>query len=317
MGVLLPWLGSVSYFQGLNGPKGSELLHYRTYADDGSTEKGKFALWFEEIFERYVAKPEFAGLYPFAADAAHNGYFSKDKRGHFKDSTEKGNQDDNDAYALIMRDKERLLDPAEPLRFIFSHSALREGWDNPNVFQICTLAETSSELKKRQEIGRGMRLAVNETGERILDRNLNRLTIIANESYEEFAKALQTEMEEHGIGFKKEMVHNERATVTVRLRQGYEADHNFLRLWRRIRKRTRYRVSYSTERLIETAVAMIDKLPPVECPKLVIARTNLAITKKGIEGTEIGRRTQVVQARYVIPDFMTQIQTRHRCRNRP
>jgi type III restriction enzyme len=157
-------------------------------------------------FQHYRAKPEFSALYPFSAAEAHGGYFSQDKQGHFKDSTEKGSQDDNDTYALIMRDKERLLDPIEPLRFIFSHSALREGWDNPNVFQICTLAETSSEIKKRQEIGRGLRLAVNDKGERIFDRNLNRLTIVANESYEEFAKALQTEMEEQGITFKKEMV---------------------------------------------------------------------------------------------------------------
>ena len=284
--------------------------NYRAYAEDGSTEKGKFALWFEEIFEQYRAKPEFAALYPFVAEVVHNGYFSQDKKGHFKDSTERGNRDDNHTYALIMRDKERLLDPAEPLRFIFSHSALREGWDNPNVFQICTLSETSSELKKRQEIGRGMRLAVNEIGERIFDRNLNRLTIIANESYEEFAKALQTEMEEHGIAFKKEMVHNERAKVTVRLRKGYEADHNFLRLWERIQKRTRYRVSYSTERLIEAAVAAIGQLPSVERPKLVIARANLAITRTGVEGTEVGRRTQGVEAHYVMPDFITQIQAK-------
>jgi len=284
--------------------------NYRVYTDEGSTEKGKFALWFEEIFERYRAKAEFAGLYPFSPDAVHNGYFSQDKQGHFKDSTEKGSQDDNDTYALIMRDKERLLAPEEPLRFIFSHSALREGWDNPNVFQICTLAETSSELKKRQEIGRGMRLAVNDKGERILDRNINRLTIIANESYEEFAKALQTEMEEQGIAFKKEMVHNERAKVTVRLKKGYEADQNFLHLWERIQERTRYRVSYSTKKLIGEAVAAIGKMPHVERPKVVIARADLAITGKGVEGKEIGRRTQVIEARYVMPDFIAQIQAK-------
>ena len=284
--------------------------NYRAYDENGSMEKGKFALWFEEIFEQYQAKPEFAALYPFDAAVVHNGYFSQDKKGHFKDSTERGNQDDNDTYALIMRDKERLLDPEEPLRFIFSHSALREGWDNPNVFQICTLAETSSELKKRQEIGRGMRLAVDETGKRIFDRNLNRLTIIANESYEEFAKALQMEMEEHGVAFKKEMVHNERSKVTVRLRKGYEVDHNFLRLWERIQERTRYRVSYSTEQLIEAVVAAVGQLPPINRPKFVIARANLAITRTGIEGTEVGRRTQVVETRYVMPDFITQIQAK-------
>src|SRR5258708_31191456 len=103
-----------------------------------------------------------------------------------------------------MRDKERLLDPAVALRFIFSHSALREGCDNPNVFQICTLNETQSAEKKRQEIGRGLRLPVNETGERVHDDTVNRLTVIANESYEEFARTLQTEFEEDfGIKFGK------------------------------------------------------------------------------------------------------------------
>ena len=286
------------------------VANYRLYPEDGPTGKGKFALWFEEIFEQYRTKPEFASLYPFSADAAHSGYFSQDKQGHFKDTTEKGSQDDNDTYALIMRDKERLLDPAEPLRFIFSHSALREGWDNPNVFQICTLAETSSELKKRQEIGRGLRLAVNDKGERIFDRNLNRLTIIANESYEEFAKALQTEMEEQGISFKKDMVHNERDKVTVRLKKGYATDHNFLRLWEKIRTRTRYRVSYSTEKLVESAVAAIGKLPPTERPKVIIARADIAITSKGIEGTEVGRRTQIVETHYCMPDFIAQIQAK-------
>jgi type III restriction enzyme len=112
--------------------------------------------------------------------------------------------DDEDTYSLIMRDKERLLDAAVALRFIFSHSALREGWDNPNVFQICTLNETQSAEKKRQEIGRGLRLPVNATGERVHDDTVNRLTVIANESYEEFARTLQTEFEEDfGIKFGK------------------------------------------------------------------------------------------------------------------
>lgn len=286
------------------------VANYRAYGPDGSIEKGKFALWFQEIFEHYRAKPEFAGLYSFAAEQAHNGYFSQDKQGRFKDTTERGNQEDNDTYALIMRDKERLLDPAEPLRFIFSHSALREGWDNPNVFQICTLAETSSEVKKRQEIGRGLRLAVNEKGERIHDRNLNRLTIIANESYEDFAKTLQTEMEEQGIAFKKEMVHNERKTVTVRLKKGYEADNQFLQLWKRIQQRTRYRVSYSTEKLVEASVGKIMGLPAIDRPKVIIARANISITAEGVQGREVGRRTQTVEARYIIPDLITQIQAK-------
>ena len=103
-----------------------------------------------------------------------------------------------------MKDKERLLSEEEPLRFIFSHSALREGWDNPNVFQICTLNETRSAMKKRQEIGRGLRLPVNQHGQRVFDESVNKLYVMANESYEDFARALQTEYEEDcGVTFGK------------------------------------------------------------------------------------------------------------------
>jgi type III restriction enzyme len=111
---------------------------------------------------------------------------------------------DDDVYNLIMKDKEQLLSNDEPLRFIFSHSALREGWDNPNVFQICTLNETKSAMKKRQEIGRGLRLPVDQDGRRVFDEAINKLYVMANESYEDFARALQTEYEEDcGVTFGK------------------------------------------------------------------------------------------------------------------
>ena len=113
-------------------------------------------------------------------------------------------QADDEVYNLIMKDKERLLSEDEPLRFIFSHSALREGWDNPNVFQICTLNETRSAMKKRQEIGRGLRLPVDQNGQRVFDESVNKLFVMANESYEDFARALQTEYEEDcGVTFGK------------------------------------------------------------------------------------------------------------------
>lgn len=134
-------------------------------------------------------------------NVVHNGYFSADKKGVFKDTNGTTTSDD-DAYNLIMKDKEELLSFKTNLRFIFSHSALREGWDNPNVFQICTLNETNSEVKKRQEIGRGLRLCVNQHGERLHGNSINTLTVMANESYEEFATKLQREYEiEEGIRF--------------------------------------------------------------------------------------------------------------------
>lgn len=178
-----------------------KVANYRIYNDDGTTSLGKIGQWFEEAYRELTAKPIYKGLVSFEVSDLHDGYFSQDKQGHAKDT--RGNTaDDDDTYSLIMREKERLLDPNVALRFIFSHSALREGWDNPNVFQICTLNESQSVEKKRQEIGRGLRLPVNESGERVHDETVNRLTVIANESYEEFARTLQSEFEEDfGIQF--------------------------------------------------------------------------------------------------------------------
>ena len=177
------------------------VANYRAHNGDGTASLGKIGRWFEEAYLALTAKPMYSGLIPFAVGEVHGGYFSQDREGHARDT--RGNSTaDETTYNLIMRDKERLLDPAVGLRFLFSHSALREGWDNPNVFQICTLNETQSTEKKRQEIGRGLRLAVNETGERVYDETINRLTVVANESYEDFARALQTEFEDDfGIRF--------------------------------------------------------------------------------------------------------------------
>lgn len=286
--------------------------NYREYHADGRVGKGKFAEWFEEIYEAYRQKPEFENLFNYRAFEVHNGYFAQDKKTitPFESASYETKADaEASTFALIMRDKERLLDPAEPLRFIFSHSALREGWDNPNVFQICTLAESRSEIRKRQEIGRGMRLCVNKDGERITDRALNRLTIIANESYEDFANQLQSEMEESGVAFKREMVKNERDKVVIQLRKGYESDPSFLELWRRIQQRTSYRVRYETKELIAKAAQRIrERVPSIERPKIVIVRADISVTGEGIAGTQTGFRTESIDAEYVMPDFVGQIQ---------
>ena len=179
--------------------------NYRYYDEEGNSQKGIYAQIFEEEYSKLIKKDKYNTLFEniekISPEKVHNGYFSVDKKGKVKDT--KGNtQADEDTYSLIMKDKEKLLNLNEPLKFIFSHSALREGWDNPNVFQICTLNETGSTIKKRQEIGRGLRLCVNQDGERVFGHALNVLTIIANESYEEFAAKLQKEIEEdEGIKF--------------------------------------------------------------------------------------------------------------------
>ena len=178
-----------------------KVSNYRQYHDDGTTSLGKLGQWFEEAYKELTQKPLYKGILDFPVEEVHNGYFSQDKKGLVKD-TNGSTKDDEDTYSLIMREKERLLSLDVPLRFIFSHTALREGWDNPNVFQICTLNETKSADRKRQEIGRGLRLPVNQHGERVHDASINRLTVIANESYDDFAKQLQTEYEDdYGISF--------------------------------------------------------------------------------------------------------------------
>ena len=191
------------------------VANYRSYDDDGNPVKGVYAEIFEEEYARAVRQPKYDILFEgvdreTAAEGVHNGYFAIDKKNvkgntveMYKESRGEGKtQADEGAYQLIMKDKERLLDLKTPLKFIFSHSALREGWDNPNVFQICTLNETASTIKKRQEIGRGLRIAVNQEGERVYGFDVNTLTVMANEAYEEFAEKLQKEIEEdEGIRF--------------------------------------------------------------------------------------------------------------------
>lgn len=181
------------------------VANYRDYDGSGQPVKGKFAEVFEEELAALAVDERYSGLdwLKEPAERLHNGYFAQDRKGVLKDT--RGNtQADDEVYNLIMKEKERLLSLDEPLRFIFSHSALREGWDNPNIFQICTLNETKSTIKKRQEIGRGMRLPVDQNGWRVFDESVNKLYVMANESYEDFARALQTEYEEDcGVTFGK------------------------------------------------------------------------------------------------------------------
>ena len=188
---------------------------YRQYDADGNPVKGDYARIFEEEYRRLAKHPDYQTLFKevdltTAAEDVHNGYFSIDRKKvggktveMFKDSRGEGTtRADDDTYSLIMRDKEKLLSLETPLKFIFSHSALREGWDNPNVFQICALREMASEQQRRQTVGRGLRLCVNQNGERLRGFERNTLTVIATESYEQFAEKLQKEIEdETGIRF--------------------------------------------------------------------------------------------------------------------
>ncbi|WP_175953655.1 DEAD/DEAH box helicase family protein [Schaalia sp. Marseille-Q2122] len=179
------------------------------YLGDGhnSTDaNGPFVQWFDQILDEERRKnPQWSEVLPHPSAMLRSAYFAQkssgkkaDKTVTFVDSSGKTKSDD-EAYSLIMKDKARLLSLEEPVRFIFSHSALREGWDNPNVFQICTLRDMAGETERRQTIGRGLRLPVNQEGERLQDRSIAQLTVIANESYRAFADALQSEYREAGV----------------------------------------------------------------------------------------------------------------------
>jgi len=181
--------------------------HYRRYTEDGTAQKGKYAVMFEEEYRKAAKLAKYNTLFKEESDATevHNGYFSIDKKEKWTETSE-SNQVSRDnaerAYSLIMRDKEKLLSFDSKLKFIFSHSALREGWDNPNIFQICALREIGTERERRQTIGRGLRLCVNQNGERLRGLEINTLTVVATEGYEEFAENLQKEIEKDtGICF--------------------------------------------------------------------------------------------------------------------
>jgi len=187
-----------------------EVARYRQYDAEGNAVEGDYARIFEEEYRRAANLPDYRTLFQEvdlnrAAEEVHNGYFSIDKKGGWID-TEENNQSNRDnaerAYNLIMKEKEKLLSFETPLKFIFSHSALKEGWDNPNIFQICTLRDIQTERERRQTIGRGLRLRVNQNGDRLRGFEVNTLTVIAMESYEEFAENLQKEIEQDtGIRF--------------------------------------------------------------------------------------------------------------------
>lgn len=292
------------------------VANYRQYDESGNIIKGKFALWFEEAFAKY--QKLYPDLINFLPEEVHNGYFSSDKVGKGKqaqwiDSKETNTLKDNDTYTLIMKDKERLLSEYEPLQFIFSHTALREGWDNPNVFQICTLNETQSELKKRQEIGRGLRLPVNALGERVQDKNINVLTVIANESYEDFSKALQKEIEDETSVKFTGRIKNAQQKTSVKLTKELTPENYPLlwEIWGKISQQTQYAVNFSTEALIKEASESIKRMPITKRPLLRSALAKIDITDEGVQADVQDTTMRYASARnYQIPDVYAYIQRR-------
>ena len=261
-----------------------QVAKYRQYGEDGRPSNGIYAEMFEEEYadvihavQREIGDEEYIRyLEAIPAGKTHAGYFSVDKKGRMTDSRlsdrKKQTSDDAEAYDLIMKNKELLLDLSpekSPVRFLFSHSALREGWDNPNVFQICTLKQSGSDVRRRQEVGRGLRLCVNQAGER-MDGNMlgegvhdvNVLTVIASESYDSFARGLQAELAENlGSASEAQAMRPENArgnNVELKICQENFRMPEFQKMWRAVSRKSVCTVDFDSGELIQKAIASLD-----------------------------------------------------------
>jgi len=246
---------------------------------------------FDETFERWKKRSEH--FQRFEAAEVRSAYFAKKKDRQGKEEAidtsgrnEEERKAEKEAFKLIMRDKEQLLSFDEKVSFIFAHSALGEGWDNPNVFQICTLRETRSELRKRQEIGRGLRLCVNQDGIRLNDEDINILTVVANDSYESYVRALQMEYTEDG-----EMApappSNARKDKAKRNDKVFKS-RDFKEFWKKLSTRTRYVINLDTDELVEKSIAAL-KATTFPEPQIVVSKGKFVITQYVIELESVSR----------------------------
>ena len=299
--------------------------NYRQYDENNNPINGKFADWFEEEYLTISKRTKYNTLFNDIKNfddnvkTIHNGYFSTDKKGVLKDSSSnangelKSNKDDEDTFSLIMKDKEKLLSFSSSLRFIFSHSALKEGWDNPNVFQICTLNETNSVMKKRQEIGRGLRICVNQEGQRVQGFYVNTLTVMANESYEDFAKGLQEEYKKDaGVVFEdiKKYIKDADDKITIKLNKEVFIGEDFKELWEKVKYKTTYRVDFDIEKLVDTCAKRIENEATVGKIKYLYTKATNKISKVGVEiDGEVKEQwinSEIID--YKLPDIITYLQ---------
>lgn len=257
-------------------------LFFIDRVDNFVKEDGIIRLLFVKAFNEL--KQKYSEWKDADSGKAQAAYFAKRKTKSgeeiFEDSKTGESEKDKEAYDLIMKDKERLLSFEEPTCFIFSHSALREGWDSPNVFQICTLNQTASEMKKRQEIGRGIRLAVEQDGERVRDEKVNVLTVVANESYERYVERYQTELvEEFGGENAPPKPPDARRKGVARLRKEFMLKPEFKELWEKIKHKTRYAVKVDTGKLILDVVKELNQRD-IRAPQLVVSKARLEAEKE-------------------------------------
>lgn len=248
-------------------------LFFIDKVDNYFNESGIIRRIFEEEFDKL--KKGYSLYKNLDVKKVHRGYFAKNKKGEFLEQN-KAIERNKEAFDLIMKNKEQLLSLEEPVQFIFSHSALREGWDNPNVFNICTLRDTKSEMRKRQEIGRGVRLPVNQKGDRIVDKEFL-LTVIANENYSEYVANLQREYEEDGI-FNGPTPEDGNKKRIVKLKKDFEKDSNFKELWNKISKKTEYSIKINLEMFIQDCLEEVN-LIEINKPKIKIETAGLEYKK--------------------------------------
>jgi len=249
-------------------------------ADDGLIRKT-----FDQAFKKL--RKDYAEVAALKPEEVRSAYFAKKQTKEGEQAVEidpeRGPTNDEQrqaakaAFELIMRDKERLLSLDEKVSFIFAHSALKEGWDNPNVFQICTLNQTVSEIKKRQEIGRGLRLSVNQNGERIRDDEVNVLTVVANQSYETYAAQLQQEYIEEGEGELTPPRPGNAKQAPARRNNTLAGTAQFREFWRRLSQRIEYQINIDTPVLITDCVARLAYIADFPVPKLVVQEAEYVV----------------------------------------
>ena len=254
-------------------------LFFIDRVDNYALETGIIRQLFNKCFNEL--KQEYTDWKDKDVESVQESYFAKRRTRSgeiiYEDSSTGKAKKDVEAYNLIMKDKERLMSFDEPTAFIFSHSALREGWDSPNVFQICTLNQTASEVKKRQEIGRGVRLAVDQDGNRVHDAKVNVLTVIANESYASYVEGYQSEMQEaYGDKGLAPAPVDKRKRGVAKLRKAYTLKPEFKELWERIKHKTRYAVNVDTEQLIREVVEELDNAD-IRPPRITVTKAQVQV----------------------------------------
>lgn len=270
--------------------------------------------WFEQEYELVRSDARFRSLEMPDLNLVHDGYFAVSNNGSPKDVTARGleGKEIESALERIMKNKERLLSFEEPLRFIFSYAALAEGWDNPNVFTICNLQHGRSEMRKRQQIGRGLRLPVMMNGERCRSDDINVVTVIAHQDFSTFARALQEEIEEEtGVKFTGRIADLKKDRVKLNLKETVLLDPLFVELWDKISQRTTYQLQFSTASVVANAVRRINAMPAIEPIKFRVRRVAADLKSDGLVAADTQDRGAVeVEGRRTIPDVVGELTRR-------